>query len=289
MKKIYNISVLALIALVLVGCENDDAAPNQTLANVTNGAVLRTIDLESSVFNAFDTASEFSIILGEQDIENGALLQSVDVLVTLQKRTPAGSFADLGDETALKTLPASDFATDEFGLPRTNLKVTLGDAVNALGLTSADFTGGDRIRIRLVLNLTDGRSFSTSDAAGTVTASSFFSSPYVYFATIACIPLAPVPGEYTLDLFDNYGDGWDGAFLTVTIDGVSTDFTVTSDQGDVSISTFTLPVGTEEFTIVYTPGNFEGEHEYKILLDGEEVFSDGPGPAVGEVTLSICP
>ncbi len=288
MKKIVNISLLALLALAWVGCENDDAAPNQTLANVTNGAVLRTIDLENDVFNAFDTASEFSLVLGEQDIEDGDLLQSVDVLVTLQKRTPSGSFADAGDETALKTLPASDFATDEFGLPRINLKVTLGEAVSALGLTAADFTGGDRIRIRLVLNLTDGRSFSVNDAAGTVTASSFFQSTYQYFAVIACIPLEPIPGDYTLDLLDNYGDGWDGAFLTVTIDGVSTDYTVSSDVGDVAVFDFTIPDGTQEFTIEYVPGSFEGEHEFKVLFNGVEAFSGGPAPTPGELVLSIC-
>lgn len=289
MKKIFNISLLASLALVLAACENDDAAPTQALAQTTNGAVLRTFEVESGVFNAFDTSSEFSVTFQEQDKEDGALMQAVDVFVTLQKRTPAGSFQAAGNEVLLKTISPSEFSTDEFGFPRTNLKVALSEVVSALGITSNDFTGGDRVQFRLLLKLTDGRTFTVGDAAGNVESGSFFRSPYRYFATIACIPLAPVPGEYTLDLFDNFGDGWDGAFLTVTIDGVSTDFTVTGQQGDVAIHVFNVPVGTVEFTINYTPGSFEGEHEYSILLDGEEVFSDGPGPTPGMVTLSVCP
>ncbi|MEA1785898.1 hypothetical protein U1E44_07330 [Arenibacter sp. GZD96] len=289
MKKIYNISLLALLSLIWVGCENDDAAPNRALAETTNGAVLRTFEVESGVFNFFDTTSEFSVTFGEQDAEDGDLMQSVDVFVTLQKRTPAGSFQDAGSEVLLRTISASEFSIDEFGLPRTNLTASLDQVLATLGITTNDFVGGDRIQFRLLLNLTDGRTFTVGDAAGNVESSSFFRSPYRYFATVACIPLNPVAGEYTFDLLDNFGDGWDGAFLTVTIDGVSQDITVTTDQGDVAVHVFNVPVGTEEFTIEYTAGSFEGEHEYKILLDGEEIFSDGPGPGVGLVTLSICP
>lgn len=84
---------------------------------------------------------------------------------------------------------------------------------------------------------------------------------------------------WTLQMDDSWGDGWNGASLTVTIDGVSDTFTCTGDQTIVS-----LPVEAGvTIELDYLPGTFDEEVSF-ILFDDEVniVFQDGPDPAIGQ-------
>ncbi len=94
--------------------------------------------------------------------------------------------------------------------------------------------------------------------------------------------------DYTLDLFDSFGDGWNGSILTVTVGGVSTDYTIDDGVGANFNVTFTQ---NEFIQLSYSPGAFQGEVSYSILdPDGNEIFSDGPNPAVGDVfSFFACP
>jgi len=103
---------------------------------------------------------------------------------------------------------------------------------------------------------------------------------------VACIPVEPVTGDYVLDLEDTYGDGWDGAFITVTIDGTATDYTI--DSGSTANFTINVPAGTTELIFNYTPGNFESEHIWELLApNGDTAAAGSPGPG-GEIVLNIC-
>ncbi|MDT8414849.1 MAG: hypothetical protein RQ735_05680 [Flavobacteriaceae bacterium] len=280
--------VLMLLSLIVVSCEDDDATITQVVQNeVERGAVLRTLDLISSTFNAFDPTSTFDVIIQEQDIEDGGLMESVDVFLSFQKPGASG-FDTVVSERLLENIPASAFTIDEFGLPQTRITLTLQEATSFLGLETGDFTGGDRVVVRLALNLTDGRIISFQDAAGNVLSSSFFQSPYRYFVDIACIPLGPVPGDYIFEMVDSYGDGWNGGFLTVTVDGVSQDISVPEPNSSTASVTITVPEGTTEFTVVYTGGSFDDENSFEIILNGVVVAS-ASNPPDGEVILSICP
>lgn len=87
--------------------------------------------------------------------------------------------------------------------------------------------------------------------------------------------------NYTIQMHDSYGDGWNSAFLTVTINGVPTDYTMAFgyDQDWV----IPIPAGAT-FDFTYTPGFWESEVTYEILdCNGNVVFSDGPFPAIGSV------
>jgi Secretion system C-terminal sorting domain len=116
---------------------------------------------------------------------------------------------------------------------------------------------------------------------------SVFIGPYTFTTTYT----PANPGDtcvYTLQLYDSYGDGWNGSFLTVTHLGNSTDYGM--DDGDSIIYTFTatsnVPIGFS-----YTAGSFQNEVTYNILdPNGIVIFSDGPSPATGEVFTTIaCP
>lgn len=96
------------------------------------------------------------------------------------------------------------------------------------------------------------------------------------------------PCTYTLQLFDSFGDGWNGSSLSVTINGQTTNYTFDfGNSATFTINTFANSI----MTFVYSPGFFENEVTYNIIdPDGNVIFSDGPFPQVGEVlTLFACP
>jgi hypothetical protein len=206
MKKQLNKIVLLLLSVIVISsCESDDKAIDQVFDGVSYGAVLRKLEITSGSYNLSDLNSAFSIIVEEQDEEYGALLSEVDVYV---------SGGQSSTEALQQTVPASAFTIGDKGLPVTEISVTLGDALTALGLGS-NYGVGDVFTIRLSLKLTDGREFSASSASGSLQGS-YFASPFLYNSAILC---TPKPGDYVVDMQDSYGDGWQGDGIKVTFDG----------------------------------------------------------------------
>lgn len=83
--------------------------------------------------------------------------------------------------------------------------------------------------------------------------------------------------NYSIDLIDSWGDGWQGGQVEVMVAGLS-------------VGTFTLATGTgpetyyflvnngEEIRCTYSAGSFPQENEYHIFdADGNEIFADGVG------------
>ena len=180
MKKI-NLYTIALTSLLLsVSCESDDKIVDEVLGNFTSGAVLRTLDSNGS-FDMFRVERTFSVTVEEQDEQNGELIDRVDITVDFVDNNKAGV---TGDDTnlgvAFGTLSAADFTIGERGLPTADFSYSMQEALTALGVPLNQVLPGDRIAINLELFFTDGRSFSASDAAVTVTGGSFFSSPFAY-------------------------------------------------------------------------------------------------------------
>jgi hypothetical protein len=220
MKNIFKIFLATLLVFSFNSCGDYDTVVDGVLDDTKAGAVLRTIvdDSNSNVLNSSDAASFWSQVIEEQDEENGDLLESIDILVSLRDLSP-----DNGTTTTVykivKTIPAADFTTGPVGLPRATAMVTFAEATSAMGLSAADYAPGDLYVFEVRLNLTDGRTFGAADAGGIITGG-YWASPYKYNAALVC---SPVPGDYTIDMHDSYGDGWQtngsngGDGITVTL------------------------------------------------------------------------
>ncbi|MAT55104.1 MAG: hypothetical protein CMN32_11535 [Saprospirales bacterium] len=120
-----------------------------------------------------------------------------------------------------------------------------------------------------------------------VDSTSSYIGPYSFTTTFE----PAVPGDtcvYTLQLFDSFGDGWNGSFLTVEQSGNSTDYGMTTGS---EITYEVSVIGNLPLNISYTAGAFQNEVSYKILdPSGNVVFEDGPFPATGLVYSTIaCP
>lgn len=282
---ISKLILLSGIAL-FTRCEDPDNAIYTVLEDYTNGAVLRTKSDPRNTFqfNKSVPTESFFVKIEQQDEQNGDLLESVDVFVDLSSGLSNTS------EAEVRSIPASAFTKNANNLNETEISLTLTDALGALGASNTDFTGGDAITVRLALNLTDGRTFTNTDATGSLQGS-YFSSPYAYNAVIKCIPAAPVAGNYSIEMRDSYGDGWNGGYIETIINGVSTQHTVAS--GSSASSSFSVPAGAT-MEVYYRSGAWDSEVTFTISRTGasgdeETIFSDGPTPAVDtDMVFSIC-
>jgi hypothetical protein len=93
---------------------------------------------------------------------------------------------------------------------------------------------------------------------------------------------------YTLNMYDSYGDGWNGGYLSVFVGGnFVNNYSAT---GSGSTATITAVSG-QTIQLVYTSGSWENENTYNLIdPNNTTIFSDGPNPNTGLVfaTTSNC-
>lgn len=261
-------------------CEDPDNAIYTVLEDYTNGAVLRTKSdpRNSFQFNRSEPDQAFFVKIEQQDEENGDLLERVDVYVTLN----GSSYA----EARAASFERSAFTQNDNGLNEIEISLTLTQAIAAIGAASSDYSGGDSITVRLELVLTDGRTFSSGDATGSLQGS-YFSSPYAYNAVIKCIPASPKAGTYNIAMQDSYGDGWNGGFINVVINGTAL-APITIASGSSGTGSFVVPAGATSLEVNYSSGSWDSEVTFQITRNGENIYSDGPSPSTDVMVFSIC-
>ncbi len=282
MKKI-SVFILALSTTFFISCETDDKVVDQVLNDYTVGAVLRTRNQEGNPFNAFVPGSVWTVTVEEQDAEFGGLLQSIQLYASYTDNAGGNSVP----EQLIETYLPSDLTTSSRGLPELTYTTTLEESATLLGV---NYKGADVFSYRFEVTLTDGSTWSNLNGNGNVLGGSYFNSPYKYDITIACFPTGPVAGDYTLDMQDSFGDGWNGASVRVTVDGVATDYTI--DDGLTNSVSFSIPDNTTTATFEYVSGDWDSEVTFQLFgPDGNLAYSDGPSPFIGDFTseLSLCP
>lgn len=281
MKNLFT-KIFAVIAVVgLASCEEVDNAIYDVQDGVTRGAAIRTLEVVSGDFNVFDPSSAWEIVVEEQDEEFGGLLSEINVYASYTDALDSGASVA---ESMIGSVSASEMTTSANGLPSTTLRYELGEVASLIG---ASYTGGSYFTFRLEAVLTDGRTFSADDASGSMQGS-FFSSPYAYKSTILCIPDMALPGTYTINMQDSYGDGWNGGFIQANMDGTTVD--VTLDSGSSGSATVDVPAGTTSLVFTWNKGSWDSEVTFQILgpNNGSTIASGGPSPAVGEIALNLC-
>lgn len=285
MKNVMKKIIVFILTAFIFSCSDPDNAIYDVFDGMEHGAVIRTLSRNSVDFNLFDLNSTWSITVETQDEEFGALLSQVVVYASYVDKTDDGEDNNRSEVT-LETIPAAQFTTSANGLPTTDISYSFGDVLSALSLADGEYNGGDNVDFRLEIHLTDGRVFSQADGSGSLQGS-YFSSPYAYRAGILCIPAAPFPGDYVMEMQDSYGDGWNGAAIRVTIDGTATDYTFTS--GATYTATATVPPGAATLTFAYVSGDWDSEVTFQVYTPSGALGADlGPSPAAGEFALNLC-
>ncbi|EAQ99960.1 hypothetical protein [Maribacter sp. HTCC2170] len=289
MKRIIKLIALPCILLGFISCEDEDKARITPYADETQGAFLRTIDA-GGVINRTDIAGSSYSITGELVAASNDDVSNVEIMVEFVDRTtdddPGTNDDESIDPVLVASADVSTFVSNSNGLPETTFDIGISDATTALGLDLGDIEGGDQFLFWVVINMQDGTKFEKGNSGDSVTGELFFSSPMVYTGSVVCILPMPPAGDWIIEMVDSYGDGWDGAFITATINGTGTDYTAT-DFG--TNHTVNVPQGSSSLIFTYTPGNFESEHSFTIKAPSGNIVSEqGPGPTAGEITLNLC-
>lgn len=182
MKNLYILFIFSIC--FLISCTDGDKAIEEVLQEVDRGAVLRTVRIDNGEFDINNIDAEFNIQLEEQDIEEGALLESVEIEIRYIDNTPDNGDASTAFVAANSLLPA-DFSTGPNGLPITDLKFTFSELLNLTGVSFSEVQCKDQFRIDLKVRLKDGRVYTTSNSGGTVVNNTgFFKSPFSYLINI---------------------------------------------------------------------------------------------------------
>jgi hypothetical protein len=297
MKNTFRILFSLLIVFSITSCQKEEGTIYEVLDYET-GAVLRTLSVNAALFNNSIPTSEFSVTVEEQDAQDGGLLESVDIYVSLRDLTSENGTTVAVDKF-VKSFDASAFSTSPVGLPMATLTSNFGEAFAALGISADQVTAGDIFEMELRLNLTDGRTFGKSSAAGIITGG-FFASPFVYNALIVC---SPEPGTYHIDMRDSYGDGWQGGGIEVDIDGTVTKYKVPDEYsaeenpGGLTVITdaeadVEVPSGTVSLTWTWINDSYNSECEFEIYSPYGDLLlqitgDDNPSPGLLPVTFCL--
>ncbi len=293
MKFNYKIfTLLAVASLMFTSCDEGDAVVDSVTANTQRGAILRTINVVSNELPIGVADGFFGVDLEIQSENDGKLVSSVDVYASFRDNTPDNGKGETTPESMVENISTAGFEVGEFGLPRFSYEVTLPTLLSATGVPESDIDGGDQFRVRFELVLTDGRRYSFAQNSGTLTGS-YFSSPFLYSATIVCPPTPPTPGDWIIDMVDAYGDSWNGAQLVITLDGTENIFEVDDAEGDVSTEILDVPVGSEVISIKFVSGAFDAEVAFTVtsasgnVVVSQEAYS-AANPAAGVELLNYC-
>ncbi|MDR7131186.1 hypothetical protein J2X69_003546 [Algoriphagus sp. 4150] len=185
----YSLGAL-LSAVVLFSSCRDFEDPNIPYSEFDTGAYLRTISRTTKPFDFSDIGnSTFALTLEAVDIEDGATVETVEVMVQHRRLIPdvGLEYTPAAAPVLVKTLQLSDFApNNESRFLRTSFVITATEALAVIGLTD-DYLDCDDV-FEFSLNLTDkfGRSFNRDNVSGNIAGAPFYNSPFQYFVDVEC-------------------------------------------------------------------------------------------------------
>lgn len=272
---------MSALVLSTFSCEDEDKDRLEG-GLITSGAILRTLESDNPPINsAFPTSSNMSAKVEFDDFKDDDTMESVDVFLEFIDATPVNNVVLSFPEVQIGTIAASEFTTEDGNLV-TTITANIGDALGTLGVDQSVLYGGDIFLLRLALNTTEGQTFTSTNVGTKIQTSSAFRSPFRYSAAVACPPPASLSGDWTIDMQDSYGDGWNGASITVSAAGVATDYTIGASEGSFTV---TAPPG-ELFTFTFNGGDWDSEITYQITDPNGKVQADhGPTPTIGLISL----
>ena len=291
MKKIYSIFLLASLVFA-VGCENEDDPRFQD--NPETGWI--EFASSSTTLQVADGGDPISI-----PVDFTAPINLSDAVVSYSVTPVVG-----GNPNGIL-----EFAGSVVIEGNTN-RAQLVMVPTANAVTELFLAGGNVVFDIELTSANRGIPIGLSDGSATT----------VHTVTLECggEPAVPVPGMYTVNMRDSWGDGWqtstsgggDGIIVTMTDAGgnvttaevgmCSSFGTATGTFLDLGIdctpgatdavAMLEIPAGTVSAVWTY-PGDWFGEISFDVVFGGSEVFnSGGPGalgPFPAEFELTYCP
>ncbi|WP_190809636.1 hypothetical protein [Flagellimonas sp. S3867] len=258
------------------------SSPYRYTKVVDDGIEFAIEDVNDNEVSLTNPNTDYSVSITIDDGNDQALVETLNIYRAFVDRSIGdGETSRSEDEALFATFTIADLDIEE-GVSSLDYVITLDDLYGP-NLTFDDLGVNDEFQLRYEVVTADGRIVTTDEND-----TEYYRAVFV----TECIQLnadAPFPGEYTINFFDSFGDGWDGAFFTVTIDGEQVGGNLTIENGENGTETFTVPEGATSLVLSYTSGNFEEEHTYTLLdPNGNSAGAGGPFIEVGPVEIQVC-
>ena len=191
MKTLKIIFLIQLFVLAsLTSCKKPDNTIYDVLNNTDmNGVVLRTLNMSElpslvTLTNAANNFVDLNIEVQENQGDFVPDFKEVRVYVSFYQEQEQENFVEDGDgnptsEVLLMSVPSSDFTIGAHGLPVHNFHLTTQDMVDLLP-DSTVFPTPAFMKVRLEIEMTDGRIYTDDTGNGMVASSQYFASPFAY-------------------------------------------------------------------------------------------------------------
>ncbi|WP_044399744.1 hypothetical protein [Lacinutrix sp. Hel_I_90] len=245
MKNTYiKLLALILIASVSVSCVNDD----------------ETFGVSDTKAIATTTVTSITVPEGSTGVIPFTLSKALNKASQFKIELMSGSASQ-------EEIMVGDQETDaDTGIPGEGFEITVPAYQSSFeipfeSLLDFDCEANENVKIRIT-------------AAGVRTAITPDSDGYIIDVAIPNVPTWTIVGV------DTYGDSWNGASIDVTIDGVTTSYTVEEDTNTYYVG---IPTGAT-YSFAFVSGDWDGEVEYTITSPDGDVFADAYYPAVGQIT-----
>lgn len=270
MKKILKyITFLAAALLVTASCDYDD----------TNYDMLATDpDPNATFYVQFKNASKTL----RTDVNDAGLVNIETTIVVGLMGTPQPQDIVVN----LSVNPSTTIDASAYELSSTSITIPAGKTAGSVNLTAFAEIMAQNVWVSLVLNMDAGG--NTSDVGTEL--------KYDMFRICAMDP-STIVGDWVVNMQDNYGDGWQGSKVIVTIDGVSQDVSIPDYWStgiyygpDVNVPvTIAVPSGSQTLTFSWVSGDWPSEASFNIVApSGNVAGSGGPSPAEGEIIIDAC-
>jgi hypothetical protein len=151
------------------------------------------------------------------------------------------------------------------------------------------FMWDDKIELRWEYTTEDGRVFKKW---GTSVCTEFpGANCSVNLSIICATDLAPasIPGNWTFDMQDTYGDGWQGGFISVVVNGTEFAQVKIPNGGGSSLQTIlAIPATATSMKFNWSNDSFNGECVFKITSPKGNVVANVSTPSPGPIKLDLC-
>lgn len=156
------------------------------------------------------------------------------------------------------------------------------------------FMWDDAITIRWEYTTDDGRVFSTW--APSVCTEFPGANCEVAIAVVCASEIFAPVGDWKFDLQDTYGDGWQGGYISVLVNGTEAHKVFINSQYDAGsvapynavTKTISIPDGTTSLKFVWSDDDYNSECVFKITSPKGNVVANVSTPSAGPIKLNLC-
>lgn len=149
------------------------------------------------------------------------------------------------------------------------------------------FMWDDALKIRWQFTTEDGRVF---DKWGVSVCTEFPGANCEIDFGVACSASIEEPaGDWVFDMKDTYGDGWQGGFISVVVDGEEFEqVNIPNGGGSALVETVTIPDAATSLEFVWSDDDYNSEVVFTIKSPKGNIVANISNPSAGKIKLNLC-